>query len=153
MSLARLAEIPAALDAERVVVATLLETRHALYHFVDPVRAEDFWSPVHRRLFIACGVLEDIGPWPWQGVVSSANVRTAAAAVLADVPIDVVRRIAKKTPVMFDASNWARAVADAARRWRLMGATSDAFNQLVDGADVGEILLLLSDWQTWRPAA
>jgi replicative DNA helicase len=145
-------DVPEAPGAEAVVVGALLATRHALPYVVDIVTAADFYSPTHAKLFAACLELADVGPWPWQGLVDSAHVRIAAAAVIAGVPISEARHVEAKASVLFDASKWARAVAEASRRRRLMGAAGEVYNRLAAGADVEDVLPILERWCDWRAA-
>lgn len=123
-------ELPADLDAERVVVATSVDSPSAARRVAD-LEAADFTDGVHRRLWqaaIRCPL-----PYRYDGT------RTQAVAEGAGVEFGVAEELRKSAPVLYDTGYYAGRVRDATRRRRLLAELAELHNHLAAGRQLDDV--------------
>ena len=120
--------IPTDEGAECAVIGTLIHFGPAITPVAGIVRACDFWWPLHSRLFAAA---------PGLRYLRQREHRVHAFAEAGDTEERVIRDLIEWSPVLHDASPWARRVAAAARLRRIMRIACD-LRRAVGEADAAE---------------
>lgn len=123
-------ELPADIDAERVLVGTAVDSPQAA-GLAAGLEPHDFTVAVHRQLFVAaraCSV-----PFRCDGS------RTRAIAAAAKVPFEVAEAIRSSIPILDDRNGWwIRRVREATRCRRLMAELADLHDALGRGMPLHE---------------
>lgn len=132
--------------AERVVVASSVADA-AVYRALAGLNPGLIYDPPLRRLFIACAELNDIGPFRWSlddcdplsiwpmTPPYSVRVRTAAVAVIAEVPFIVVEELVRDEGRFSVSRRWVDALRDAEKRRAALIDLEKARDRLLAGAD------------------
>lgn len=109
-------------DAERAVIGAAIRAPALHQHLATLVTVNDFWLPIHQRIWTAIGELDDIGPFIVDPTIdvyatlaplefpSSHHVRAAAVAVLADLNFALAAHLSN-----FDDGRAGRAATRVAR--------------------------------------
>lgn len=131
---------PQNLDAERAVLATLLNGKH-----LDAVRAlvaaDDFFPSAHQTIFRAVFAVHDAGK-PVDVITVCHHLRDAGLLDQLNMGPDcrgsgLVVDVADKTPAVHNVEAHARIVADLARRWRLIREcqriAAEGYGDVADG--------------------
>lgn len=127
--------VPADRAAEEAVVGCAVATVHGAALAVERLGPADFYWPAHGRLLTAAGAIT--------AVVAEAD-RIAACATRAGLKVAEVAALVAGRSVMWDLSgSYARRVADAARRRRVMHVCEAAYRRIGDGGTVEEALAVL----------
>lgn len=135
-------------EAEDVVLGASSNSFAAARRASSIVSAADFYRPGHGRAFEAALAIAD----EQDGLTTAERVtagwgrerRIDEVAARAGVSRMLVAQLAESSPVMFDIERYARRVANASARRRLMGACSAAFNALGEGQSLREVVPILA---------
>lgn len=130
--------------AEREALGCAVGTAEGYRIAAGIVTPEDFYAPRFGRLFAACAHLGQVHD---DVLYAARRIRLAARA--AGVDEAEVRRLVDERSRFHDThGEFARRVAEAARRRRAMAAAAEAYNALAAGADPDEALrpLLGASW-------
>lgn len=117
--------------AERAVIGVVLNTRHGVGHVAAVLKPVDFYVPTMGNLYAAALAMCD---------VVSLDERIGFATAFTEYDEALLRTLIRESPVQFNATCWAKRVAECSARRAAMHRCIATYEALRDGADVDEAM-------------